>query len=152
MARQIPDIFDKKLELGEVSAQAASANGSAVEIGGGGSSSGVVMVVLNVTEEPDFTTEDEAYALKMQGSDAIGFGSGVVDLVQFEGIQPDGTAVILGKHKAYFETDKRYVRYVSTLAGTTPAWGFHRPAGMPADPSSVAPPPSITSGPMGEPP
>lgn len=125
MSRQIPDIFDADLELGSVSAQVISTNGAAVEIGGGGVSSGVVMAVLNITEEPDFTTHDEAYALKIQGADEADF-SDAVDLVQFEGIQPDNSpeVLVIGKHKAYFETTKKYVRYVSTLGGTSPSWGF----------------------------
>ena len=123
MSKQIPDIFDKNLELGAVTAQTASANGTAIDLGAGGSSSGVVMAVLDIIGEPDFTTGNETYALKIQGANVADF-SDAVSLVQFEGIQTAASPKVAGKHKAYFETTKRYVRYASTLGGTIPSWSF----------------------------
>jgi len=116
-------MYDDDLKLGEVTAQAASTNGTAIDLGAGGSSSGVVMAVLDIIGEPDFTTGDETYALKIQGANVADF-SDAVTLVQFEGIQTAASPKVVGKHKAYFETAKRYVRYASTLGGTTPSWSF----------------------------
>lgn len=79
------------------------------------------IVVLD-TSAVDTSSADETYRVVIQGCNAIGFGSGVVELASL-------AVTATGRNEAAFSTRQgstnyRYVRLFTDVGGTTPSINF----------------------------
>jgi hypothetical protein len=90
------------------SAVTATKNGGNIDIG----PTGIVEAFVDVSAH---TGGDTTLDVKFQESDD---GSAFNDILEVP------TFLAVGDDTAYFRTDKKYVRYVATVAGTSPSFDF----------------------------
>ncbi len=100
--------IDTLLELKASGAETASTNGATKTVG----PTDIVKVLIKVTAVSGTTPTLD---LKIQDGDS---DPPTADRVKL----PQITAV--GEYEAFFRTTKKYVRYASTIAGTTPSFTY----------------------------
>jgi hypothetical protein len=99
--------WDSSLTFNEAGVT-ASKNGANIDVG----PTGLVEVNIDVTKH---SAGDTSLDIKLQESD---------DGSAFNDILKAPTFLAVGEDTVNFQTEKRYIRYVATVAGTSPSFDF----------------------------